>query len=211
MQNKYKNNGVVLVAMTDEASPLVKPFAKKHKINYIVGLESGKTRSAYGVRGYPTVFVLGRDGNVLYVGHNPDEAEKTIENALKKDPPKKEGLLAASGAKSLFKKAEGFLAKKKYAAAIKEYEKIAKLYKDTEHAAKAKSKLKELKADKVVQAAVREAEAKKKCDNWLQLARTLAKSGKTDEARSYYERVIKEFPDSSFADTAKQEMSALDS
>jgi len=41
------------------------------------------------------------------------------------------------------------------------------------------------------------------------MARTLAKNGKEDQAAEYYQRVLDEFPESEFADTAKAELDKL--
>ncbi|MEK7324526.1 MAG: tetratricopeptide repeat protein [Chloroflexota bacterium] len=58
-------------------------------------------------------------------------------------------------------------------------------------------------------AAVADGDMRKKCEDWLQMARTLAKSGKNEEAAKYYKKVMDEFPDSTFAQTARAEMAGL--
>jgi hypothetical protein len=46
---------------------------------------SGATGSAYGVRAYPTAYVIGRDGTVVWEGiphYDPRAPERAIEEAL---------------------------------------------------------------------------------------------------------------------------------
>lgn len=210
MQKKYGHDkGVVLVALSDEPTDTVKPFLKKNKMNYIVGADAKSTFKEFGIKGYPTVFVVDPDGTIRYKGHDPKAAEKAVEKALKDSPPKKKGGLGKAGGTEALAKADTLYKAGEYAKALKEYEKIAKAQKDSEIGKKAKAKAKEITSNKEAMASVKDAEAKKKCENWLQLARNLAKNGKEDEAADYYKRIIQEFPDSSFADTAKTELTKL--
>jgi hypothetical protein len=209
MQKKYADKGVVIVALTDEPPSKVKPFAKTHKINYIVGMEAKETRAEYGVNGFPTALVVDPGGKILWRGHpmQPD-AEEAIEKALEQSPPKQKKIaeLRAGGALA---KADKLFKEKQYAKAMKEYERVAKAYKGSDTGRKAADRLKAIKGDQKIMAVVRAEEARKKCENWLQMARTLAKNGKEAQAAEYYQRVLDEFPESEFADTAKAELDKL--
>lgn len=213
MQKKYADEkGFLLVALSDEPSATVKPFAKKNKINYVVGMDAKPTFKEYGIRGYPTIFVLDRAGEIVYKGHSADDAEEAVEESLKKKgPTKREPLepLGSGAAKTALTKADDLFKKKDYAKALKEYEKLAKVHKDTDIGKKAKAQVGKIKGDKAIMAAVAEGDMRKKCEDWLQMARTLAKGGKNEEAAKYYKKVLDDYPESTFAQTARAEMAGL--
>ncbi len=213
MQKKYADDkNFLLVALSDEPSATVKPFAKKQKINYVVGMDAKSTFKEFGVRGYPTIFVLDKSGEIVYKGHSADDAEEAVEESLTKTgPTKREPLepLGSGAAKTALAKADDLFKKKEYAKALKEYERLANVYKDTDVGKKAKAQVGLIKGDKAIMAAVTEGDRRKKCEDWLQMARTLAKSGKNEEAAKYYKKVMDEFPGSTFAQTARTEMAGL--
>ena len=66
-----------------------------------------------------------------------------------------------------------------------------------------------MRKDKKLMARVRSADAKKKCRAWLDMARSLAKAGKPEVARKYYRRILDEFGDTRYAQTARNEMARL--
>lgn len=213
MQNKYADKkDFLLVALSDEPTETVKPFAKKNKINYIVGMDAKSTFKDFGIRGYPTIFVLDKAGEITYKGHSAEEAEDAAEEALKSTAPTKAAPvepLGSGAAKTALAKADDLFKKKEYAKALKEYEKLAKVYKDTDVGKKAKGQVAKIKGDKSMMASVAESDAKTKCEDWLQTARMLAKSGKSEEAAKYYKKVIDQFPDSTYAQTAQAELAGL--
>ncbi|MBI5765101.1 MAG: redoxin domain-containing protein [Planctomycetes bacterium] len=212
MQNKYADDkDFLLVALSDEPVETVKPFAKKNKINYIVGMDAKSTFKDFGIRGYPTIFVLDRAGEIVYKGHSAEEAEDAIDEAKKAKPEKPVAIepLGSGAAKTALAKADDLFKKKEYAKALKEYEKLAKVYKDTDVGKKAKAQVAKIKGDKAMMASVAEGEAKAKCEDWLQTARMLAKSGKSEDAAKYYKKVIEQFPNSTYAQTAQAELAGL--
>jgi len=87
---KYKNKGLEIVAVNiGESSKEVSKFVEIKEIEYKVVLDQ-KTQVArmYGVRGIPTNFLIGLDGNVIFGGYvMPDE--KIIEENLPKNPTSK--------------------------------------------------------------------------------------------------------------------------
>ncbi len=209
MHKKYGPKGVVLLALSDEPKGIVQKAIRKHRINYIVGSGARPTLKAYGVRGFPTVFVVDPEGNIVYKGHSADEAEKTIEATLKEKPPKKDGGLEARAAAEALADADKLFKRKKYADAWEAYGQVVKSFGKSPAAAKAKKRLKEMDADRDVRVAVQEARAGKKCRLWLSMAREMAQKGEVGRAREYYDRIVAEFPESSFAQTARQEAAAL--
>ncbi|MFQ5429098.1 MAG: tol-pal system YbgF family protein [Phycisphaerae bacterium] len=137
------------------------------------------------------------------------EAEGTIQCLLKENPPKGGNLLVARAAKTAYAKALKLYKKHRYAKALKAFEKIARKHKGTLYAKKALRKAKKIKADKKIMAGIRRREMRRKCESWLDTARTLVKMGKTDEAAEYYRRVFEKYPDSKYARVARQEMDSL--
>jgi tetratricopeptide (TPR) repeat protein len=209
MHKKYGPKGVVLLALSDEPKGIVQKAIRKHRINYIVGSGARPTLKAFGVRGFPTVFVVDPDGKVVYKGHSADEAETTIEATLKEKPPKKDGGLEARAAAEALADADKLFKRRKYAEAYEAYERIGKSFANSPAAAKARTRLKEMDADRDVRVAVQEARAGKKCKLWLSMAREMTEKGDVGRAREYYERIVSEFPESSFAQTARQEAASL--
>lgn len=74
----------MLVAPSLDAEAGVKKFKEKHKIEeYALLSDAQNTAKAYGVQGYPTMFLVAKDGKVLWKGHfEDDELHKAIETAL---------------------------------------------------------------------------------------------------------------------------------
>lgn len=68
LQTKYKSKGLVVVGISVSDTPeQLKPFVAEYKINYPVLVGSGRDDvfDAYGpLWGYPTTFVIGRDGKL---------------------------------------------------------------------------------------------------------------------------------------------------
>ena len=85
MTQKYAASGLVLVAPAPEAEEVVRKFKEKHSIDYPLLANAQKSAQAYGVRGYPMMFLVGKDGKVAWEGHFEDETlHKAIAAALGK-------------------------------------------------------------------------------------------------------------------------------
>jgi TolA-binding protein len=210
MQKKHKNKGMILLAISDEPLSKVSPFVKKNSVNYIVGADAKSAFKAFGVSGYPTIFVIDATGTVAYRGYDFNQAARTLEKALKDKPADAEvSGLEEAAAKADYEKALKLYKAKDYAKAIKGFEQVTADFKGTDAARKAAAKIKSMKASRKIMAKIRAAEEKKQCEDWLDMARMLARDGQRDKAAEYYQKVINEYPDSSFADIAKTEMTAL--
>jgi len=209
MQDKYENKKVVLLALSDEKTSTVKRFAKKTTMNYIVGSDAKFTFKKYGVKAYPTIFVLDPSNEIVYVGHDGKEAEKTIKRLLKESPPKSVAKLGANKPEAAYKKALKYYKKKKYAKALAAYEEVVKDYKGTDAAKKAKAKIKKIKSNERIMAKIRDAEAKKKCESLLATARMFVSNGKIKEAKEHYQRIVDEYPDTSYAEEAEEKLATL--
>lgn len=117
--------------------------------------------------------------------------------------------LSEADAAEALSKAERLVEGKKYPQAMKAFEAVIEEYEGTTAAGMAKIKLKQLRTDKTIGKEIREAEAAKKCKGWLQMARSMVKNGKPESARKYYQNIIEQYGDTSFAVTAKEELSKL--
>jgi len=209
LHNELNKKGFVLVSISNEPPDTVAAHLKEHKTPYIIGSGS-KTGDEYGVCGIPAAFLLDTSGKVTWKG-NPldDKFEEAIKNQLKKTPPKKTGGLSDEDSKAALASAEKILKKKDYLKAMKAFEQVSADYPDTAAGKAAKKRLNEVKNDKTIKAELRTAEADKKCPSLLKLARDLNKNGKPDSARKYYQRIIDEYGDTSYAETARKELAEL--
>jgi peroxiredoxin len=84
LAKKYAEKGLVVVAPSLDAEASVKKFKKRHKIEELILLSNARPAAkAFGVRAFPTMFLVGKDGKILWKGHfeNP-KLHKTIEGAL---------------------------------------------------------------------------------------------------------------------------------
>jgi peroxiredoxin len=91
LQKKYRDDGLVVVGIsvdTDGVAP-VKKFMKDIGINYIVVMADDVVQDAYGpLQGYPTTFIIDRDGQIRNkkLGREPAaQYEKEVLAVLK--PP----------------------------------------------------------------------------------------------------------------------------
>lgn len=209
MQKKYRNKSLVLLALTDEPRSKVAPFVNNNKINYIVGTGARKALTSYKIRGFPTILVIDAEGKIAYRGHDAGAAEKVAEKKLEEVSLEDLGSIEESAAKASYDKALKLYKKKDYAKAMKAFQAVAKNFKGTEAAEQAEAKIKKMKASKKIVAAIRRAEAERQCENWLDTARMLVRNHKAKEAAEYYQKIIDEYPNSSLAAIAREEMAAI--
>ena len=83
---KYKDKGLEIVAVNiGETNKDVANFVEAKEIKYKVVLDQkAQVARMYGVRGIPTNFLIGLDGNIIFAGYTmPDE--KIIEEDLPKE------------------------------------------------------------------------------------------------------------------------------
>lgn len=66
LQEKYEEQGLVVVGVTNESVGLVETSIENQSQTYPIALvRGGSADSAYGVKGFPTVVLVGPDGTVL--------------------------------------------------------------------------------------------------------------------------------------------------
>lgn len=90
LHEKYKDRGVAVVGMNFERNAAANPakFMKDNGYTYNLVLKADSIADKYKVNGWPTFYILDRQGRVLWsaVGHDPSHEEqmaKVIEEALK--------------------------------------------------------------------------------------------------------------------------------
>ena len=90
LNEQYKEKGLVLLFVGYESKAKLEPFAKQYKITWPVAIDTTKkTHKSYGVRAYPTTFLIAPDGKIAWQGHHIDkkfqEIFKTLLPKVKKD------------------------------------------------------------------------------------------------------------------------------
>ena len=88
MHDTYKDQGLVIVSLSDEPAETINEFNKKAGMDWIVGAGSSSGRD-YGVSGIPTAFIV-VDGKIVWNGHPmgglEEEVKKLIEARGAKAP-----------------------------------------------------------------------------------------------------------------------------
>jgi hypothetical protein len=107
----------VVVGVTNEAEEKVKGWIQAKQAKYaIANVQGNETDQAYGVRGFPTSYLVGPGGDVLWTGHPASLDEKKIEEAVAKASfvapvPAEFRAINAEIAKKNFGKAHGLIEK----------------------------------------------------------------------------------------------------
>jgi len=87
MKKKFADQGFEVATINlDKERALADTFLKAFDINFIVGFDSeGKTAAEYKLRGMPSSFMIGRDGNIYasHVGFRDKDKEK-LEEAIRR-------------------------------------------------------------------------------------------------------------------------------
>jgi uncharacterized protein (TIGR03435 family) len=85
--DKFGPRGVALISVSDDREKVVRAFLEKTKIKGIVALDvDASAIKRYEVTGFPTTYIIGRDGRVLAETHPASVNDDTIEDALADRP-----------------------------------------------------------------------------------------------------------------------------
>ena len=89
LQHQFEDKGVTIVGISTENAETVKPFVadKGDTMNYSVAVDPARKVSkgymqAFGVRGIPHAFVVGKDGNLLWHGHPMAGLDAVLEQVV---------------------------------------------------------------------------------------------------------------------------------
>ena len=81
---KYKDKGLQVVGITDEARAKIIKFKKEVPIEYLVGLDVGeKYAKPFGIQGIPHAVLVDKSGKVVWEGHPMSLKDSQIEEILK--------------------------------------------------------------------------------------------------------------------------------
>jgi peroxiredoxin len=73
LYNTYHDKGFVIVGVSDPSDlNEIKSFVNEHKMNYPVVIDNGNISDEYNVTGFPTSFLINRDGKIVkkYPGYS---------------------------------------------------------------------------------------------------------------------------------------------
>ncbi len=85
--DKFGPRGVELVSVSDDREKVVRAFLEKTTIKGIVAVDvDASAIKRYEVTGFPTTYIIGRDGKVLAETHPASINDDTIEDALADRP-----------------------------------------------------------------------------------------------------------------------------
>jgi TolA-binding protein len=83
LNEQYREKGLVLLFVGYESKAKLEPFTKKYKITWPVAIDpTKKTHKSYGVRAYPTTFLIAPNGKIAWQGHHIDKKFQEIFKAL---------------------------------------------------------------------------------------------------------------------------------
>lgn len=82
LHDRYRERGLTVLAISYEPPATMQPFLQKNAFTMPVGSDPDKqTIAAYGIRSWPTTFVIDKEGKVAHIG-SPYDAEAAVEKAL---------------------------------------------------------------------------------------------------------------------------------
>lgn len=89
LQKQFKDKGVTIVGISNEALDVVKPFVANmaEKMDYTVAIDadgqvSKKYMAAFGVQGIPHAFIVDKDGKLAWHGHPMAQMDGVLEKVL---------------------------------------------------------------------------------------------------------------------------------
>ena len=85
IHDQYKDQDVRFVALTDEGESAlsdIDTFAQKLSVPWPIGYGARETTMSLNVPGYPTTFVIGRDGKVVWNSFKIGTLDGAIRTAL---------------------------------------------------------------------------------------------------------------------------------
>ena len=87
---------------------------------------------------------------------------------------------------------------------LKQLQQIVEGYADTDAAQEASKQLNMIKADTAIMRQINDGNAAAKCRSWMSMAHSFEINKDYKRAVEYYEKIVNEFPDTSFAEDARQ-------
>ncbi|MBK9107355.1 MAG: TlpA family protein disulfide reductase [Saprospiraceae bacterium] len=76
LHDKFYSKGLRIIGINpiDESKSELSEFIKKHDINYFILMDSANVARDYNVNGYPTLYIIDKQGNIVYtnLGYDKD-------------------------------------------------------------------------------------------------------------------------------------------
>lgn len=178
-------------------------------------LEKGREKLAEAkalatARKYPEAVAVLMDLAEQFVGTEVGRTAMAQLAALRSDDEAAKVLRLAVGAEdaeAIMARADALVARKQYAQAVDRYDLVASLY--PRFADQAKEKVRLLLSDEQVARRIKEQRAARRAVGWLSIARNYAHIGRMEQARGFYEKVIRSYPHTSYARAARKELKGL--
>ena len=85
IHDQYADRGVKFVALTDEPVAdldKIETFASRLNVPWPIGYGAGETTRKFEIPGYPTTFVIGRNGQVVWNSFEMGTLEGAIRKAM---------------------------------------------------------------------------------------------------------------------------------
>lgn len=85
IHDEYADRGVKFVALTDQTADAlesIESFATKLKVPWPIGYGADETTKKFEIPGYPTTFVIGRNGKVVWNSFETGTLDGAIRKAL---------------------------------------------------------------------------------------------------------------------------------
>ena len=83
LADKFKDQPVQFIAVTDEDEKVIVPFLKRKPIHAWIGLDTDKSMlKAYGISGIPHTVIVDKKGKIAAITHPTSVTEETLKQAL---------------------------------------------------------------------------------------------------------------------------------
>ncbi len=89
LQAEYRDQGLLILAITDEEAGVVREFVQEHGVEYLNLIGTGEIAEAYGVLGLPAAYLVDAEGQLVKTFLGPKPRRVLVEQieALLDDPP----------------------------------------------------------------------------------------------------------------------------
>lgn len=197
MYEEFSDEGLVVLALSDEPAKTVAPYVDKNDLPFYVAAGS-TAKGAYGVSGIPHTFLVAPDGTIAWHGHPAELSKGVLKKALKGARRSKNGFLALrseaeDGAK--LSRAEKLAADGEIAAAFKDVETVLADPKAAPEDQARASSTKEVLTKHV--------------ENLFKTAEALVTGRDIARALTVLDALAKEFSSSEFGERAKKRREAI--
>lgn len=142
---------------------------------------------------------LYRDAKKLERTHASNPESKKAAKAIRLEPE----------ARAELEKAQGYVDRENYSGALLTLRLLLEKYDGTPSSTEGARLLERLESDPKIQKAIAEQEEKTNCNKWLRAGREFERQGDREKARAEYQRILDQYPDSSFAKEARERLEAI--